>query len=179
MCRSGSRPRPARWAARAGPHRYRGTNRCTRHGAHPGDRPAQTGLGVSGDHELSRLPAEALSKRLTGSPGHIGPPAFLFSWLRRGPGSHGLPEASPDLPAGSRGSGAGWAVHAPSQQPLDPTRTLITNADFFRMMPSDWGAPLRNRTVDLLLTIENQHRSGLYRRNQTYVISCDYVARCG
>jgi len=50
----------------------------------------------------SRLPAGAVSKRLTGSPGHSDPPAFLFSRLPRCPGSHGLPEASPDLPAGSR-----------------------------------------------------------------------------
>ena len=64
-------------------------------------------IGVSDDHELSRLRAGALSKRLTGSPGHSGPPALLFSWLRRGLGSHGLPKASPNLPTGSRGSGAG------------------------------------------------------------------------
>ncbi len=37
-------------------------------------------FGVNDDHELSRLPAEALSKRLTGSLGHTGPPTFLFSW---------------------------------------------------------------------------------------------------
>jgi hypothetical protein len=51
-------------------------------------------VGVNDDHELNRLPAEALNKQLIGSLGHSGPPAFLFSWLRRGLGSHGLPKAS-------------------------------------------------------------------------------------
>jgi hypothetical protein len=41
-CRSGSRSRPPPWAARAGPRRSRGTTRCTRRCAHPGDRPAHT-----------------------------------------------------------------------------------------------------------------------------------------
>jgi len=34
-------------------------------------------VGVNDDHELSRLPTEALSKQLTGSPGHIGPAAVV------------------------------------------------------------------------------------------------------
>jgi len=39
------------------------------------------------------------------------------------------------------------------------------------------GAPLRNRTVDLLLTIENHRYSDLDRRSYIYGISCDNVAR--
>jgi hypothetical protein len=32
-------------------------------------------VGVNDDHEVSRLPAEALGQKLIGSLGHIGPPA--------------------------------------------------------------------------------------------------------
>jgi hypothetical protein len=85
---------PPPWAARAGLHRSRGTTRRTRHGAHPADRQRMQDFGVNDDRELSRLRAEALGKRLIGSLGRIGPPAFLFSWLRRGQGSRRLTEAS-------------------------------------------------------------------------------------
>ncbi len=40
-------------------------------------------VGVNDDNEFSRLPAEALSKQLIGSPGHIGPPAVTDPDERR------------------------------------------------------------------------------------------------
>ena len=40
-------------------------------------------VGVNDDHEVSRLPAEALSKQLIGSLGHIGPAAITDPDERR------------------------------------------------------------------------------------------------
>ena len=40
-------------------------------------------VGVNDDHEVSRLPAEALSKQLIGSLGHIGPAAVTDPGERR------------------------------------------------------------------------------------------------
>ncbi len=40
-------------------------------------------VGVNGDHEVSRLPAEALGKQLIGPLGHIGPPAVTDPGQRR------------------------------------------------------------------------------------------------
>jgi hypothetical protein len=40
-------------------------------------------VGVNDDHEVSRLPAEALSKQLIGSLGHIGPAAVTDPDERR------------------------------------------------------------------------------------------------
>ena len=62
---------------------------------------------VNDDHELNRLPAEALSKQLIGSPGHSGPPAFCSLGYEGAWDLTDCSKASPDLPAGSRGSGAG------------------------------------------------------------------------
>jgi hypothetical protein len=109
--------------------------------------------GVNDDHELNGLPAEALSKQLIGSLGRSGPPAFLSSWLRRGPGTHGLPKGIPG-PAGRVSRERRWlSCPHPFRQPLDPTGALMTHTNSFLIMPSSWRAPLRNRTVHLLLTM--------------------------
>ena len=41
----------------------------------------------------------------------------------------------------------------PRSEPLVPTGTLVTRASFFLIMSPSWRDPLRNRTVDLLLTM--------------------------
>jgi len=41
----------------------------------------------------------------------------------------------------------------PCWQPLVPTGNAQDIQNFFRIMPSSWRIPLRNRTVDLLLTM--------------------------
>jgi hypothetical protein len=68
-----------------------------------------------------------------------------------GPGSDGSPRASPELSAWPGASGA-LAAAVPSGQPLVPTDPQSPVRDFSKhsVLP---GAPLRNRTVDLLLTI--------------------------
>jgi hypothetical protein len=53
------------------------------HGVCPGDGQRIQDVGVNGDHEVSRLPAEALSKQLIGSLGHIGPAAVTDPNERR------------------------------------------------------------------------------------------------
>lgn len=112
-CRSGSRSRPPPRPARAGPHRSRGTTRCTRRGAHPGDRPAHTGRWRqrrSRTRQAADRSPQQAARRL---PGRIGPPAFLFCWLGRGPGSHGLPMASRTGRQGLAGAAALAGLSAP------------------------------------------------------------------
>ena len=71
------------------------------------------GVAVNDDHEVSRLPAEALGKQLIGSLGHIGPAAvtdpaergqgarsptarkFAGQWLKQPQGTRGLLLAEP------------------------------------------------------------------------------------
>jgi hypothetical protein len=42
----------------------------------------------------------------------------------------------------------------PFSRPLGPTQAFADYSNFFRIFPVNCGAPLRNRTVDLLLTME-------------------------
>ncbi len=70
------------------------------------------------------------------------------------------------------------ADSAPCGQPLVPTGTqnLVRIFSNKGILP---GAPLRNRTVDLLLTMENPEHSDLACRSHFYVVSCDDVAGHG
>ena len=93
-----------------------------------------------------------------------------------GPGAtireiHGLTESPSNLLAGSGGSGAGRAVSLPLLTAVRPHRRLTGRANLFRIESSSCRAPLRNRTVDLLLTMQASfvrwHRLGSdYRRSE-------------
>lgn len=72
-------------------------------------------VGVSDDHELSRLPAEPLSKRLTGSLAQW-PCGDSVLWLRVGPGISWTAQGIPYLLTESSGSGAGPSMCPPSRE---------------------------------------------------------------
>jgi hypothetical protein len=88
------------------------------------------GFGVNDDHELNRLRAEALSKWLIGSLGHIGPPAFPFCWLRRDLGTHGLSGAAPHLLTGLAGA-ALLSCPCPLSAAARPHRSIYDSCKLF------------------------------------------------
>jgi hypothetical protein len=82
-------------------------------------------------------------------------PRSLFPWVVTAPGSRGLRGIIPGNPRAV--TLPKWLrVTCPSTLlgPLDPTPAPTAYCTFFRIFSLSCGAPLRNRTVDLLLTME-------------------------
>jgi len=101
----------------------------------------------------TRTPSAAGGSRSRSAPsaGSLVAPSAPGSLLTKRPESDGLLQASPGLPAWHGGSGAGWPPVL-YWQPLVPTGTLSLS-ELFSIKAFSAGAPLRNRTVDLLLTV--------------------------
>ena len=89
----------------------------------------------------------------------------LFPLVTTGPGSHGLVPGILGPTDRSRRERRWLGYRHPCLQPLGPTDALIAYAQCFRMISSRCGAPLRNRTVDLLLTMENHSQFDLVLRS--------------
>jgi hypothetical protein len=68
-------------------------------------------------------------------------------------GSHGLRQIIPGNPETAITPEWLWLTcRRPALEPLDPTQPS-TGTTLFRIVSLNWRAPLRNRTVDLLLTM--------------------------
>ena len=226
-CRSRSRPRPPRWAARAGLPRSCRTTRCTAHGAYRGGWPGRTRRCCQrrsrGQQATGRSPRQAANRlarthrscrchrsrrtRARGeiadgpqarrpvaqaAPGHARPAprrtrrqaAATAPWLshvqftrvtwislmpvrRRRPGKPG----GCDL-----GAVALVDLPTPPMGPLGPTQAAARELNFFRVSSLTWRAPLRNRTVDLLLTMDSQQTCGQQRPRTGCYPACASVA---
>jgi hypothetical protein len=85
-----------------------------------------------------------------------GLPGTLFPSVMTVPGSHGLRQIIPGNPAAVT-SPKWWlwlTCLRPVLRPLGPTQASAGSSTFFRILSVSWRAPLRNRTVDLLLTMD-------------------------
>ena len=154
---------------------------CRRHQPPPGDAgqvPRCPGLAPSRIRRwcAHRVPVDArdpgpgrmryLARHLTIRPASPLPGRREWAWClrrldlrlhRHGRDLAGLPRASPELSAWPGGTGAG-GLPVPLRQPLVPTG-LPGPVRIFSNHAVLAGAPLRNRTIDLLLTIGFQSAS--------------------
>ena len=105
---------------------------------------------AAGPASQPSAPADGHGCRVRIMPAVVAPSARV-PLLTKWPESDGLLQASPGLPAWHGGSGAGWPPVL-YWQPLVPTGTLSLS-ELFSIKAFSAGAPLRNRTVDLLLTV--------------------------
>jgi hypothetical protein len=94
--------------------------------------------------------------------------------------SSGISRTAPDHPG--KPVGCDLAEVALADLPMTPLGTVRpTQASakygaFFRIISSSWRAPLRNRTVDLLLTMERDSQFNQPTRNSVSASSWKYVA---